>query len=236
MNWDQLNEGLKAWGIQLDYDAEKFNQFANLVLSANETMNLTRITDQEEMVEKHFLDSLSLYRLPQFRGGEKYMDLGTGGGFPGMVLALTLPPESEILLMDSLRKRIAFLQGVIDTMGVENAVALHARAEELARDGKYREQYDVVVSRAVARLDTLLEYAMGFVAVGGTFIAMKGQDGQRELKEAKQALKLLHGEVVAVDEFELPGGDQRSLIVIEKTRALEEKYPRGGGKPRKSPL
>lgn len=214
---------------------DKFEKYKELILEYNKHTNLTRITEDEEFNVKHFLDSLSLFKTDLFVKDKKIIDIGTGAGFPGLPLKL-YNEDLDITLLDSLRKRIDFLDGVIEELGLKKIRAIHARAEEIARDPKYRESYDIAVSRAVANLSTLTEYSMAFVKVGGYFISQKGPEYKEELKSAKRAIELMGGEVKDVIHTPLPNDIDHYIIVIKKVKATDKKYPRGGGKPRKSPL
>lgn len=214
---------------------DKFEKYKELILEYNKHTNLTRITEDGEFNVKHFLDSLSLFKTDLFVKDKKIIDIGTGAGFPGLPLKL-YNEDLDITLLDSLRKRIDFLDGVIEELGLKKIRAIHARAEEIARDPNYRESYDIAVSRAVANLSTLTEYAMAFVKVGGYFISQKGPEYKEELKSAKRAIELMGGEVKDVIHTPLPNDIDHYIIVIKKVKATDKKYPRGGGKPRKSPL
>lgn len=214
---------------------DKFEKYKELILEYNKHTNLTRITEDEEFNVKHFLDSLSLFKTDLFVKDKKIIDIGTGAGFPGLPLKL-YNEDLDITLLDSLRKRIDFLDGVIEELGLKKIRAIHARAEEIARYPNYRESYDIAVSRAVANLSTLTEYAMAFVKVGGYFISQKGPEYKEELKSAKRAIELMGGEVKDVIHTPLPNEIDHYIIVIKKVKATDKKYPRGGGKPRKSPL
>lgn len=214
---------------------DKFEKYKELILEYNKHTNLTRITEDDEFNVKHFLDSLSLFKTDLFVKDKKIIDIGTGAGFPGLPLKL-YNEDLDITLLDSLRKRIDFLDGVIEELGLKKIRAIHSRAEEIARDPKYRESYDIAVSRAVANLSTLTEYSMAFVKVGGYFISQKGPEYKEELKSAKRAIELMGGEVKDVIHTPLPNDIDHYIIVIKKVKATDKKYPRGGGKPRKSPL
>lgn len=214
---------------------DKFEKFKKLILDYNEHTNLTRITEDEEFNVKHFLDSLSLIKTNLFNGNKKVIDIGTGAGFPGIPLKL-YNDELDITLLDSLRKRIDFLSGAIEELGLEKIYPIHARAEEIARTEEYREQFDIAVSRAVANLSTLAEYAMAFVKVGGYFVSQKGPEYKEEIKNAKRAIEVMGGEVKGIIHTPLPNDIDHYIIVIKKVKATDKKYPRGGGKPRKSPL
>lgn len=181
------------------------------------------------------MDSLSLIKTNLFDGNKKVIDIGTGAGFPGVPLKL-YNDELDITLLDSLRKRIDFLSGAIEELGLEKIYPIHARAEEIARTEEYREQYEIAVSRAVANLSTLAEYAMAFVKVGGYFVSQKGPEYKEELKNAKRAIEVMGGEVKDIIHTPLPNDIDHYIIVIKKVKVTDKKYPRGGGKPRKSPL
>lgn len=214
---------------------DKFEKYKELILEYNKHTNLTRITEDDEFNVKHFLDSLSLFKTDLFVKDKKIIDIGTGAGFPGLPLKL-YNEDLDITLLDSLRKRIDFLDGVIEELGLKKIRAIHARAEEIARDPNYRESYDIAVSRAVANLSTLTEYSMAFVKVGGYFISQKGPEYKEELKSAKRAIELMGGEVKDIIHTPLPNDIDHYILVIKKVKATDKKYPRGGGKPRKSPL
>ena len=214
---------------------DKYERYKELILEYNKHTNLTRITEDDEFNVKHFLDSLSLLKTGKFNGKEKIIDIGTGAGFPGVPLKL-YNENLDITLLDSLRKRIDFLDSVIEDLDLQNIRAIHARAEEIARTNEYREQFDIAVSRAVANLSTLTEYAMGFVKVGGYFISQKGPEYEEELKNAKRAIEIMGGVVEDVIHTRLPNDIDHYIILIKKVKATDKKYPRGGGKPRKSPL
>ena len=214
---------------------DKFEKYKELILEYNKHTNLTRITEDEEFNVKHFLDSLSLFKTDLFVKDKKIIDIGTGAGFPGLPLKL-YNEDLDITLLDSLRKRIDFLNGVIEELDLKKIKAIHARAEEIVRDPNYRESYDIAVSRAVANLSTLTEYSMAFVKVGGYFISQKGPEYKEELKSAKRAIELMGGEVKDVIHTPLPNDIDHYIIVIKKVKETDKKYPRGGGKPRKAPL
>lgn len=217
---------------------EQLRLFWQNLTEWNQVMNLTAITEEAAVYEKHFLDSLSLFRMvkPAQLKGKKLIDVGTGAGFPGLVLAIAVP-ELEVVLMDSLNKRIRFLADTVEKLGLSNVKTIHARAEELARDKSCREQFDYVVSRAVANLSTLCEYDLPFVRTGGTFVAYKSEKAEEELQNAGKAISVLGGKVETVDSFQLPGTDyERCLIVIRKSRPSPGKYPRKAGTPSKEPI
>ena len=228
---------LKQWNLELTEEKQnKFQVFYDMLVEKNKVMNLTAITDFDEVVEKHFLDNLSLIQVLDLNQPMKVLDLGTGAGFPGIPLKIMFP-ELKITLMDSLNKRILFLNEVVDTLGLTDVETVHARAEELARKQDYREKYDLCVSRAVANLSTLSEYCLPFVSLGGKFIPYKSGEVDEEVKQAKRAVFLLGGKIDDVVKFDLPGSDiHRSFVMIQKEKGTPKAYPRKAGTPSKSPL
>ncbi len=236
-NISTLRRGIDELDIKLDENQLKeFSRFKELLEEWNEKINITSIREEAEVDIKHFLDSLTPVATNLFEGKKKVIDIGTGGGFPGIPLKI-YNKELEITLMDSLNKRIKFLDEVIGDLKLENIEAIHGRAEELGRTPEYREIYDICISRAVASLDTLAEYCIPFVKVGGYFISMKGPEVEEELALSKKAIKTLGGEIVETQYFTLPESDiVHSLIIIKKVNETANKYPRAGGKPRSKPL
>lgn len=213
---------------------EQFRMYYEMLVEKNKVMNLTAITEWEEVLEKHFLDSVSLIRAVDVRQNLSVMDMGTGAGFPGIPLKIVFP-KLQITLADSLNKRVLFLQEVIDALKLEGIQAVHGRAENLARDPKYRQQYDLCVSRAVANLSTLTEYCLPFVKIGGQFVSYKSGECEEEVAASKSAVFLLGGKTKEVVKFEL-GESGRSFIVIEKVKGTPKTYPRKAGTPSKKPL
>ena len=210
-------------------------RFYEMLTEKNKVMNLTAITDFEEVAIKHFADSLSISRVLELKD-QKMIDVGTGAGFPGIPLKIVYP-GIRLTLLDSLNKRLVFLNEVIDELGLKDIETVHARAEEAAAKTVYREQYDVVVSRAVASLSTLVEYCLPFASLGGCFVSYKGEKASEELSEAAKAIKVLGGGEVISHDFSLVGSDySRSLIKIKKASSTPKKYPRAGGKPSSSPI
>ena len=210
-------------------------RFYEMLVEKNKVMNLTAITDFEEVAIKHFADSLSINRVLKMES-QKVIDVGTGACFPGIQLKI-LYPGIRLTLLDSLNKRLVFLNEVIEELGLKDIETVHARAEEAAAKTIYREQYDVVVSRAVANLYTLVEYCLPFASLGGCFVSYKGEKATEELSEAAKAIKVLGGGEVVSNDFSLVGSDySRSLIKIEKKTSTPKKYPRAGGKPSSSPI
>lgn len=237
-NINTLKNGLNDLNIDLDKEQEdKFKDYKRLLQEWNEKIDITTIVEDKEVDIKHFLDSLTLVDTELFEGEDlKVIDIGTGGGFPGLPLKI-YNDDLDITLMDSLNKRITFLKDVISELKLDNIDAIHGRAEELSRTKEYREQYDIAVSRAVASLDTLAEYCIPFVKVGGYFISMKGPEYMEEMNEAKRAIDTLGGRIVDSYNIRIPESDiEHSIIIIEKIKNTPKIYPRGGGKPRKKPL
>ena len=234
-NFKPLTDGLTELGITLsEKQLEQFSTYYEMLVEKNKVMNLTAITEWEEVLEKHFLDSVSLIRAKELSQSITVLDLGTGAGFPGIPLKIVFP-NLKITLADSLNKRVSFLNEVIEALKLDDIEAIHGRAEELARDGKYREKYDLCVSRAVANLSTLSEYCLPFVALGGEFISYKSGEVEEEAQAAKSAIFLLGGKVTNTVKFSL-GESSRSFIVIEKVKGTPKTYPRKAGTPSKKPL
>ena len=233
-----FEKGLAALNIKLsDGQIRQFLRYYEMLVEWNQVMNLTAITEMTEVVTKHFVDSLSLKKAVSDLEDKprKIMDVGTGAGFPGIPLKIAFP-RLEITLLDSLNKRIRFLDAVIEKLELKCIKAVHGRAEDYGRDGKYREQYDLCVSRAVANLSTLSEYCLPFVKTGGYFIPYKSGKVEEELAAASGAVKKLGSEVERTEDFLLPNGDERTLVVIRKNKVLEKRYPRKAGLPGKDPL
>ena len=230
-----LEQKLNEFDIEINEEQIKsFEKYMNLLLEWNEKINLTAITQPDEVKLKHFVDSLTV--LKYINDDDKVIDIGTGAGFPGIPLKI-MNENTKITLLDSLNKRINFLNIVIETLNLRNIQAIHGRAEEIARNKLYREKYDVAVSRAVANLSTLTEYMLPFVKVGGKCICMKGANVNEELERAQNAIKELGGEIERVDNFYLSDNDnERNIIVIKKVKETNPKYPRKAGTPSKEPL
>ena len=238
MNFEQfknlLGKELNALSIEIsDVQVKQFYTYMNLLVEWNKKINLTAITEANEIVTKHFVDSLIISKYLQ--ESKNVMDIGTGAGFPGIPLKI-INKDINMDLVDSLNKRIIFLNEVIAQLGLININSIHSRAEDLARISKYREKYDVVVSRAVARLNILLEYMMPFVKVGGICICMKGSNID-ELEEAKKAIDILGGKIEKVEEISIPDTDiKRNNIIIKKIKNTTNEYPRKAGIPTKNPI
>ena len=219
-----------------DDQAQLLNRYYDMVVEKNKVMNLTGITEYKEFVIKHFLDSLSICKTGITLEGKKIIDVGTGAGFPGIPLKIVYP-DTNIVLMDSLNKRLVFLNEVIAALNLKEIVTLHGRAEELGSNPKYREQFDLCVSRAVARLSTLAEYCVPFVKKGGYFISYKSGSIEEELSEANKAIGILGGKSENPVLFNLAEEEMgRSFIIISKVESTPKKYPRQAGKPSKEPI
>ena len=234
---ERLREKAAALGIKLsDHQLEQFETYYEMLVEKNKVMNLTAITEKNEVIDKHFADSLALIKSGVSLTGQKILDIGTGAGFPGIPLKIAFP-ELEIVLLDSLNKRIKFLNEVIEALGLEKITAIHGRAEDYAKDAAYREQYDLCVSRAVANLATLSEYCLPYVKVDGMFVPYKSGEIDEEVKESSKAVKILGGKIEDVVKFELPGTDiGRSFVKIHKMKNTAKKYPRKAGMPSKEPI
>lgn len=216
------------------------------ILAANENINLTAITEREEFIAKHIIDSLSCMALPQYEEAETVIDVGTGGGFPGVPLAVA-SPEKRFLLLDSLNKRLKVVSEICEELGIENVETIHGRAEELASAGSrpsknggnsdLRESFDLCLSRAVADLKVLCELCLPFVKVGGCFIAYKGADCEKEVDSASKAIEILGGRLLdVVPQPAVAGMDEHNLVIIKKEAPTDPRYPRRAGKPERSPL
>lgn len=237
INRDFLMDKLKETGFELSQPeqlTERFDRYAEMLVDWNEKINLTAITAPDEIVIKHFVDSLLLLKAYDVPKGASMIDVGTGAGFPSVPVAM-VRDDIRLTLMDSLNKRINFLKELSETLGV-NAECVHARAEEFGNKPEYREQYDVACARAVAHLRELSEYCLPFVKVGGAFVALKSVGLEQELEEAKAAIDILGGKVEKISRFTLPDGAERAIAVIRKIRPTPKKFPRPYGKIKKNPL
>lgn len=233
----QFDEKLKELDITLSEKQQvQFYRYYELLVEWNKVMNLTGITEYEEVNEKHFIDSLSLVKVLDISKINTVIDVGTGAGFPGIPLKIVFP-HLKVTLLDSLNKRIKYLDTVIDELELKDIHTIHGRAEEYARKEEYREKYDLAVSRAVANLSTLSEYCVPYVKVGGMFVPYKSGEIDEEVKAAQTAIKVLGGKQTEVVKFTLPGSDiNRSFVKIQKVKSTGKKFPRKAGLPAKEPI
>lgn len=231
-----FENGLKELGLSLSEEQKnKFITYYEMLIQWNSVMNLTAITEFQDVVQKHFLDSLSLVRACEL-SDQRLIDIGTGAGFPGIPLKIAFP-QLQITLLDSLNKRVQFLDAVIQELHLDKINAVHGRAEDFAKQAEYREGFDLCVSRAVSNMTTLSEYCLPYVKVGGAFISYKSERLTQELEAAAHAISILGGSVQDQIEFHLPGSDiYRNLLVIKKDSSTPKKYPRKAGVPSKSPI
>lgn len=228
---------LKECNISLtDRQLEQFNKYYEMLIERNKVMNLTAITEYSDVVIKHFIDSLSLKRVMDLDQDLSLIDMGTGAGFPGIPLKIAFP-RLNIVLLDSLNKRVGFLNDVIKELGLTGIKAIHGRAEDYGKDPAYREKFDLCVSRAVARLSSLAEYCIPYVKEGGYFVPYKAGNMEEELQESSKAIHVLGGKLLKTESFILPESDiERTLILIKKERKTPKAYPRSAGKPTKEPI
>lgn len=234
---DRFLKSLEILNIHLNKkQVYQFVKYYEMLIETNKVMNLTAITDFDEVIDKHFVDSLALIQAIDLNKELKVIDVGTGAGFPGIPLKIAFP-ELDILLLDSLNKRIHFLDQVISELGLENIQTIHGRAEDFGKNPLYREKFDLCVSRAVANLSTLSEYCVPFVKVDGYFISYKSGKVQEELDASRHAVDILGGKVEKCLNYALADTDmERSLVVIHKLKPTKKAYPRKAGKPSKEPL
>lgn len=234
-NTDTFKSELEKLEISISEEQlEQFISYYEMLIEKNKVMNLTAITDFDEVIEKHFIDSLNLFRFTDLKADKTIIDMGTGAGFPGIPLKIAFP-NLKITLADSLNKRILFLNDVISELGLTDIDTVHGRAEDLAKDKIYRENYDICVSRAVANLSTLSEYCLPFVKIGGQFISYKSGDCDEEITNAKSAIFLLGGRLNQIQKFEM-NDNSRSFVIIDKVNGTSKQYPRKAGLPSKKPL
>ncbi|MCI9136471.1 MAG: 16S rRNA (guanine(527)-N(7))-methyltransferase RsmG [Lachnospiraceae bacterium] len=234
---EKFQHGLEQ--LKITYSEEQIEQFLifyEMLVEKNKVMNLTSITEFDDVVEKHFLDSLSLCPYIDLNQNMYVLDLGTGAGFPGIPLKIMFP-KLKLVLMDSLNKRVMFLKEVIEKLKLSDISAVHGRAEEMARNQKYREQFDLCVSRAVANLSSLSEYCIPFVKPGGKFAAYKSGEIEEEVKQAEKSISVLGGKTEKLEKFTLVGTElSRSFVQIEKKKRTPKIYPRKAGTPSKNPI
>ena len=232
---EKLITSVDALGITLsEMQLKQFYTYMNLLIDWNKKINLTAIVEPNEIILKHFVDSLTI--LKYISDGTKIIDVGTGAGFPGIPLKIA-KPSIEIVLLDSLQKRINFLEEVIKQLNIEKIKTIHSRVEDFGKDQKYREKFDMATSRAVANLSTLSEYLLPLVKVGGKVISMKGSFIGEELANSKNALNILGGKIEKIEKLNLPNSDMnRNILIINKIKNTPNKYPRKAGEPSKKPL
>ncbi len=232
---NRLYEEAKSIGVNLDETAlERFEMYYNMLIDYNTRMNLTAITEEQEVIVKHFCDSIYMLTKYDVSKAARVIDVGTGAGFPGIPL-LIARPDIKLTLLDGLNKRLVFLEDVLKETGL-SAEIVHVRAEEGAADKKYREKFDVATSRAVARLNVLCEYCLPFVKKGGFFLAMKGPAANEELSEAQKAIELLGGKTQDCVEYKLSDDSTRTIVAIKKEKHTPPAYPRHNSKIKKQPL
>lgn len=235
INYELLQSEAKKIGVDLgEYGADRFDSYAERLVRWNEHVNLTAITEPDDIVIKHFIDCLYIMKYVAFKSNERLVDVGTGAGFPGMPL-LIANPDLDVTFVDSMEKRIGFLRDVLKNIGL-TGTRIHERAEVVGKDGEYREKFDYATARAVAPLNVLCEYCLPLVKVGGLFVSLKGSSGMEELKAAENAINVLGGEIAKAVEYQLPNGDGRSIIIIRKISQTPTKYPRKSKKIDTKPL
>ena len=233
---DLLEKSLKKLNIEFNNEQiQKFNAYYELLIEWNNKINLTTITEYDDVVSKHFIDSILICGFIDL-SGKKIIDIGTGGGFPGIPVKI-ISPDTDIVLLDSLNKRVNFLNEVISELKLEKIEAIHGRAEDLAHDKNLRGKFDYSISRAVANLSTLSELCIPFLKKGGTFISYKSENTDEEIKDAESAIKILGSKIERVEESIIPGNDiKRRFIVIKNIKQVDNRYPRKAGIPKKDPL
>lgn len=228
--FDKMHIGLPDGALEL------LNRYYEMLVDTNKVMNLTAITEYSEVVIKHFADSAAIGCITDMNGNIDVIDVGTGAGFPGIVLKIVYP-QLSVVLLDSLNKRVNFLKNVITELGLTDISAIHGRAEDIARNKDYREKFDLCVSRAVANMSSLSEYCLPFVKVGGRFIPYKADGCDEEVKTASKAVNILGGKIRKIESYVIPDTDIcRKFVVIDKLRNTSAKYPRKAGLPTKEPL
>ena len=235
MFFKKMQEKAGVLGVRFSMEqTEQFFEYMELLIEWNEKINLTAIIEPEEIILKHFIDSITI--LKEIEKDSKLVDVGTGAGFPGIPLSI-MEPSLKITLVDSLNKRLIFLEEVINKLNLKNVELVHARAEEFGQNKQYREKFDIATSRAVANLSTLSEYLIPLVKIDGKVLSMKASDAQEEINDAKKAIEILGGKIEKVEEFNLPQSDiGRTIITIRKEKQTPSKYPRKPGTPSKEPI
>lgn len=232
-----FRKGLKELNLQLTkQQEEQFFQYYELLIETNKVMNLTAITEKNEVIVKHFIDSLLIVKSIDLNKYDNLIDVGTGAGFPGIPIKIIFP-HIKVTLLDSLNKRLKFLNNVIEELGLKNIDTVHGRAEDLGHNSDYREKFDICVSRAVANLSTLSEYCIPFVKRNGKFVSYKSSVSSEEISDSNKAVKILGGKTVTNKNYDLPCSDiKRTLVIIDKIKDTPKKYPRKAGTPSKEPI
>lgn len=225
--------------VSMEFNEDKYNKFMKykeLLQEWNEKVNLTAITEDEAVVKKHFIDCINAFSVDEFKNAKTIIDVGTGGGFPGLPIAI-MRDDVEVTLLDALNKRINFLNLVVSELGLTNVKTIHARAEEGSREEEHREAYDIATSRAVANMSMLSEFCMPYVKIGGHFIPLKGPSIEEEMEKGKNAVKILGGEIQEVREVKVEDTDlKHNLVIVKKIKSCGKKYPRNMGNIKKNPL
>ena len=233
---EKIADRCAEFGAVIDGEAAKrLNLYGNLLLEWNEKINLTAIPDDEGIAIKHFLDCLLVSKVADFKDGARVIDVGTGAGFPGLVIAAAYP-HVNVTLLDSTGKKLKAVESIAEQMGVKNVRIVHARAEEAGKNPEFREKFDFATARAVAELRVLLEYTLPFVRKDGFFLSLKGSSAKEEINCADGSLKTLGGKIHSVNDFVLPGGDKRSIIEVKKISQSSSRYPRPSAQIAKKPL
>lgn len=234
---NKFEHQLEQLGITVsDRQREQFQKYYEMLVKWNEVMNLTAITEYDEVNEKHFVDSLAIVKGLDMNEVDYMIDIGTGAGFPGIPLKI-IYPHLKVTLLDSLNKRVKFLDEVLRTLELENVKTLHGRAEDYSREEEYREKYDLCVSRAVSNLSVLSEYCIPYVKIGKMFVSYKSVNVDEEVEQSLNAIQILGGKLIKIDKIKLPDSDiSRAFVYIEKVKSTSKKYPRKAGVPAKEPL
>lgn len=239
MSFEEFKEKMEKYLKKIDMvvdskKVESLYNFMNFLIEENKKINLTAITEENDIILKHFIDSIIIQNY--IEEGNNIIDVGTGAGFPGIPLKI-FNEEKKFVLLDSLNKRINFLNAVIKKLNLKNIQAIHYRAEDAGHKEEYREKHDIVLSRAVSRLNTLVEYMMPFIKIGGKCICLKGPNIKDEIEEAKNAIEILGGKIERIEEYVLPESDiERTVVIIKRVKHLPNKYPRKAGVPSNRPL
>ncbi|RII31942.1 16S rRNA (guanine(527)-N(7))-methyltransferase RsmG [Clostridium chromiireducens] len=235
--YDLMSKSSEDVGLQLSKEQyEKFIDYMKLLQEWNEKINLTAITEDEEIIKKHFIDSIKAFKRKEFKNAANLIDVGTGAGFPGLPIAI-MKDDIKITLLDSLNKRVNFLNNVVTKLGLSNVETIHSRAEDGARNNQLREKFDIATSRAVANMSVLSELCLPYVRVGGNFIALKGPSVDQEIKDSLNAIKVLGGELIDICEINIEETELRhNLVVVKKIKECPKTYPRKAGLITKNPL